>query len=434
MERDEGSRAEDTPTQDGPERVWDPETGRYVDAGDLLGDAEEPTEDEPTTPPQPEPLTEPAPAEPLPVQPIPAPTEPTPTTTPSPVARATAPTWTVALLSAVIGAVVAIVAVVFLPDGDGQPSTPEDGAAIPLSTTEVVTGLRQVVVSVSGDEDAAGRRRSASGVVLSADGTIVTSARLVEGQEQLAVAFASGKLATATVVGTDPFWDLAFIDVRFEDLQALDRSTAEFVGFGDEIVAVSSPAQTYTSVGSGVVSSIGRPIEDANGDTRFDLLRVSGDAGGLGSLIANLGGEAVGITSSVRDAADGTGYVLPIDIVWAAFDRVVEQDADATHPWIGLVTTPIGPEAEVLGDARGLLSVLVFRDSPAAEAGMRPGDFVVAVDDQPAEGGLLLLSRLLEHGVGGEVEIAYMRGGDLTNVLVEIGEQPAARQGEEEES
>lgn len=393
-----------------PPRVWDAERKRWV--SEVEADTPAPSQ------PTPETTTE---SPPLPDVVSQAPARTTPPAPPPAVASEPLPHWLAVVLAGSLGAVLGIVVMLFFPgpadprDGTG-PRAGGDTSTLPdFDPVEIGRDARPMVVGVTGrvpDEPA----RSGSGVLIGSDGIIATVQAVVE-EATVEVTLPDGRTVTAEVLGADPHTGIAILRADVVDQIALPRGSAEFIRLGEPAVTVAQQ-ERFASVTSGVITEIGRPVTAGDGRRLLNAVRLDRDVPSNGALVVGIGGTALGLTTPVAN-----GVVVPIDLVWFVHDHVT-AGRDVDHPYIGLVATELEDDPRLPSDTLALAVVDVLNGGPAAEAGLRRGDLIVGVAGERIDGGLTLLSRLLDEG-GNEIQIALLREGQIEVVTVPVQRRAA---------
>lgn len=329
------------------------------------------------------------------------------------------------LLAAVVGAVLAVVVMLFFPGRSNRAGTtsatpvpPASAGSDPVQLSEAV---RPSVVGVRvGD-------RTASGVIMDTQGVVITTSDVVGDEDSATVTYASGRTSDATVEGVDRRSGIAILLTERTGGPAIVRGTAEFLRTGEPLVVVAAPRDTYTVVDVGLVLSPGRPVGEGDG-ARLDLVRLgAADGAEGGGAVVGVAGTVVGLTTDVP-AESGVASFLPMEAVVAVANQLLDEDGggEAAHPWIGLATSLASDDPRVPSDAEGLLVTEVVEASPGARAALRRGDLIVEIDGDPVEGSLTLLARLLGHEVGDEMSLGVMRGERAFDVKVRVVERGAS--------
>jgi S1-C subfamily serine protease len=268
------------------------------------------------------------------------------------------------------------------------------------------------------------RRGGGSGVVITPDGFMLTNAHVVGSSTRVTASFTSGLTTNASVVGVDPLSDLALIRSVDGGLTAATLGDAADLKVGQLVVAIGNPNGFAGSVTAGVVSALGRSLPARDGTaTRMidDVIQTDAalNPGNSGGALVNGEAEVVGINTAV--AGVGLGLAIPINASTRRIISALMQEGRVRRAWIGIAggARPVGPRtAALVGRDRAVEVVEVVDGSPAAHAGIRPEDLIVAVDGSPVRG-VDDLQRLLdsEH-IGVATTLEIVRNGDRREAVV----------------
>jgi serine protease Do len=240
------------------------------------------------------------------------------------------------------------------------------------------------------------RRRAAgggSGVVITPDGFLLTSAHVVAGSgARVQASFTDGSDVQATVIGADPLSDLAVLRAEPAPLAPAELGDAAELRVGQLVVAIGNPHGYAGSVTAGVVSALGRSLPArAGGATRIidDVIQTDAalNPGNSGGALVDGRGRVVGINTAV--AGVGLGLAVPINTTTRGIVGTLMRDGRVRRAWIGIAggARPLPPRvAAVVGRDRAVEVVEVVAGSPAARAGLRAEDLVVGVDGLPVRG------------------------------------------------
>jgi len=356
--------------------------------------------------------------------------------------RRTGPVVAAALLAGLLGGVAGAAAYLAVEE-DAAPAGPGTSTAETLdarttnaasitdgSVTEVASSVLPSVVKINVvTSQGAG---SGSGVVLSSDGQILTNNHVVEaaGPGGLTVAFDDGSTAAARVVGTDPLTDLAVIQA--EDASGLVPArigSSDDLAVGQEVVAIGSPFGLESTVTSGIVSALDRPVDTGGSPdaTSAVIPAIQTDAainpGNSGGPLVDAAGQVVGINTAIRTASTagsggsiGLGFAIPIDQARAIVAQLSEGEA-ATHARIGVSVSDAVDDNAVVTGAR----VEAVTDGDAgADAGLEVGDVVVKVEDDLVSSSDDLVATVRSFQPGDEVTLTYLRDGDVETTTVTL--------------
>ncbi len=283
----------------------------------------------------------------------------------------------------------------------------------------LVEGASPALVRVEGR-----RRLPASGVVWSREGLIVTAHHVVQRDKGIRVGLAEGAELEAELIGRDPATDLAVLKVGSEDLVKPDWQSTDSIKVGHMVLALGRPHQSPQAT-LGVVSALsGSWRTPVGGDVshylQTDVVMYPGFSGGP---LVGAGGSVFGVNSS--GLLRGVSLTLPTETVRRVVDDLV-QHGRIRRGFLGVAAQPAElpePIAAELNQKNGLLLVSVEEGSPAEQAGLTLGDTLVAFDQEPLKSLDDLLRQLRGDRVGTEVSLKLLRGGELMDTSVTIGER-----------
>jgi serine protease Do len=325
----------------------------------------------------------------------------------------------------------------FLDGADGGPvrqpaaDRPTDDEALDAYSRVVTTVARDLAPSVAnlrvtrrlrGGRVAMG---GGSAVVIAPDGFLLTSAHVVEGAKSGEASFVDGRAMRFTVAGADPLSDLAVLRADANDLIPATLGDAGELQVGQLVVAIGNPHGYAGSVTAGVVSALGRslPVGRRGGPQRLVENVVQTDAalnpGNSGGALVDGAGRVVGINTAV--AGVGLGLAVPVNATTRGIVAALMRDGRVRRAMIGIAggTRPLPPRvAAAVGRERGVEVVEVTEDSPAAAAGLRPEDLVVAIDGLPVRGVDDMHRLLTGERIGRHCELTVMRNGGELAVAV----------------
>jgi serine protease Do len=271
---------------------------------------------------------------------------------------------------------------------DAAPSDEGPLDAYSRVVTEVARRLAPSVANLRVSRRIARGRRvdgGGSGVVITPDGFVLTSAHVFAGSDRGVASFVDGRELTIEVVGADPLSDLAVLRTEPSELVPAELGDAESLQVGQLVVAIGNPNGFAGSVTAGVVSALGRSLPTRSGSaTRIVENVIQTDAalnpGNSGGALANGEGRVVGINTAV--AGVGLGLAVPINATTRAIVGALMSEGRFRRAYIGIAgdARPLPPRlAAALGRQRGIEVVQVVEGSPADRAGLRAEDLIVEV-------------------------------------------------------
>jgi serine protease DegQ len=260
-----------------------------------------------------------------------------------------------------------------------------------------------------------------SGVVIDAEGDVLTNNHVVEGANQLAVALPDGTLRPAKLVGVDPYSDLALLKVDAAGLRPIAIGDVKSLAVGDVVLAVGNPLGVGQTVTQGIVSALGRKGIGINPIENFIQTDASINPGNSGGALIDAAGQLVGINSAILSrggGSEGIGFAIPVDLAQKVAASLKKQGRVA-RGWLGVSTGP-APRS-------GALVVAVQQGSPANRAGLAPGDVIIRLGDRPIEEPDDLAALTLELEPGTKVPIEVQRNGKRQTMDVTLGTRPPLR-------
>ncbi len=271
---------------------------------------------------------------------------------------------------------------------------------------------------------------SGSGFVLDDKGHIITNNHVVSDTSYIMVRLEDGREFDATVVGTDPTTDVAVIQIKpdgKEPIPVAALGDSDKVEVGDWVLALGSPLGLDFTVTAGIISAKGRNLGGGDGALQaFIQTDAAINPGNSGGPLVDLEGRVIGINSAILGGQRfvGYGFAIPIDLA-----RRVAQDllryGYVRRPRLGVRVgnvTAVDAEIYKLPDVKGALVASVEKGSPAAEAGIEPGDVVLALNGTPVETATDLTTRLARMQPGNKVTLSIVRKGTTRDVTVTLGE------------
>jgi serine protease DegQ len=292
-------------------------------------------------------------------------------------------------------------------------------AALSEGMADAVENIAASVVKVNGR-----RRRSGSGVVF-AQNKVLTASHVLEREEDLSVETAEGRALTARFAGRDHSTDLAVLDVEGLDIEPATPAESE-ARVGQISLAVGSRCRGEGPRATlGVVSAVGGPVRTRRGPRveRYIQTDATPYPGFSGGPLIDAQGNVLGIL--VSGWGRGAAFAIPADIAWRTAGSLSERGS-VKRGYLGILSQPVRlPDGQSLGLTQrgGLLVVGVEDGSPAGRGGLIVGDILATLDGQPVEDTDDLLVLLAGDRVGSSVPVKLVRGGELAEVEITVGER-----------
>jgi serine protease Do len=294
------------------------------------------------------------------------------------------------------------------------------GFVPPTSLGPLVKAVRPGVVNLSTSNEGSSRSLG-SGFLISPDGLVVTNNHVIERAQEIKVRLADGKELEAMLVGRDPSTDLALLRLKGPGVGSLPTvylGDSDQLEVGDWVVAIGNPFGLDTSVTHGIISARERVIGVGPFD---DFIQTNAliNPGNSGGPLFNMRGEVVGVCTAIVTQAQGIGFAVPINLVKDLLPNLLENGR-LERGWLGVNITEVDG---TMGKAAVVIDV--YKDSPAAKAGLRPGDRMVSVAGKPVISYLHLLRRIALLAPGTSVKITVDRSGKKVDTVATLIERPS---------
>jgi serine protease Do len=267
-----------------------------------------------------------------------------------------------------------------------------------------------------------------SGVIVSADGYILTNNHVVNNATEIQVALNDGRQFTAKVIGSDPKTDVALIRIKADNLPALTLADSDKIEVGDVVLAVGNPFGIGQTVTKGIVSAKDRTT---SGEMDEDFIQTDAaiNPGNSGGALVDTEGRLIGINSAILTHSGGNqgiGFAVPSNLCRWVMDSLV-QNGRVDRGFLGVMIQNLTPElatAFKLDRTTGALVGDVSPGSPADKAGLKSGDVITQVNGQPIEGASQLKLRVAESLPGSKVQLTVNRSGETKSFDVTLSNLP----------
>lgn len=273
-----------------------------------------------------------------------------------------------------------------------------------------------------------------SGVIFSAQGYLLTNHHLIENAREISVQLADGERLPATIVGSDPETDLAVLKIKAASiaLPTIVLGTSDHLRVGDVVLAIGNPFGLGQTVTMGIVSATGRNQLGINTFENFIQTDAAINPGNSGGALINATGELIGINTAIfsrSGGSQGIGFAIPTLLAQSVLSQIIEHG----HPirgWLGVQIQDLTPElaqAFQLPDQQGAVIVATLEKSPAAAAGLMPGDVIMTVGGIKISNATLFLNLVAQQKPGQALQMVYLHEGKPQEISVTVGQRPLVK-------
>lgn len=271
-----------------------------------------------------------------------------------------------------------------------------------------------------------------SGVIMSAQGYVLTNYHVIENADEIEVFLADGNTVSANVLGADPETDLAVLTITVENLPGMVISDSTQLEVGDVVLAIGNPFGFGQTVTQGIISATGRDRLGINTFENFIQTDAAINPGNSGGALINAYGELVGINTAIfskTGGSQGIGFAIPIGLASDVMSQIIEHGR-VIRGWLGLELQNLSPQlAESFGlaDRIGVLVAGVVRQSPAYNAGIRPGDIILSFENKDIRDAKTIQNEIASSKPNTEISVSGLRRGKKFELQAKIAQRPVYR-------
>lgn len=271
-----------------------------------------------------------------------------------------------------------------------------------------------------------------SGVIVSPEGYILTNNHVIEDAQSIKVSLLGEKELNATLVGADPYSDLAVIkiDPTGLDLNVAALGDSDSLKVGMRAIAIGNPFRLDRTITVGVISALNRTLRLSGNYVSLHIIQTDAsiNPGNSGGPLVNSKGEVIGINTAIFSTSGGSqgiGFAIPINTAKKVMKALIEN-GKMSYPWMGISGREVTPQLKEhlnLSVDKGAYIESVVEDGPSDKAGLKGGDVIVEIDGNEVGSIEDIVEYILKRDAGDEVEVGYIRGGKKRYVKVVLGER-----------
>lgn len=282
-------------------------------------------------------------------------------------------------------------------------------------------------------------RGSGSGFIINANGQILTNAHVVDGADAVTVTLKDGRTLNGKVRGEDQVTDVAVIQIDTNNLPTVALGNSDTLQPGQAVIAIGNPLGLNNTVTSGILSATGRSSSDIGAtDKRVDYIQTDAaiNPGNSGGPLLNARGEVIGMNTAIIRGAQGLGFAIPINTAQRIAQQLITK-GKVDHPYLGIQMVTLTPDIRDriktklgvnLTTDKGVLLIDVVPRSPAATGGLKQGDVIQSINNQPVNK-IEDVQKLVESStIGTPLQIQVLRNGQVTQVAISPAAFPARRE------
>lgn len=272
-----------------------------------------------------------------------------------------------------------------------------------------------------------------SGVIVSANGYILTNYHVVDAASEIEIALSDGRTLPARVIGSDPETDLAVLRIEATGLPAITFAQPDTLKIGDWVLAMGNPFGVGQTVTAGIVSALGRTHLGINTFENFIQTDAAINPGNSGGALVDASGNLVGINSAIYSrtgGSQGIGFAIPVSIARQVMEQII-KDGGVTRGWVGVEVQDLSPELleslNLKPNQEGALIAGVLKGGPADQGGIRPGDVLLAVNNRPVKDSSSLLNLIAALKPDEVAQITVNRKNQSLSLKIRVGRRPLQR-------
>ncbi|MYM64642.1 trypsin-like peptidase domain-containing protein [Pseudomaricurvus sp. HS19] len=268
-----------------------------------------------------------------------------------------------------------------------------------------------------------------SGVIISNDGYLLTNNHVIDAADEILVLLQDGREAQAKLVGTDPESDLAVLKIELKKLQAIQVGDPANARIGDVVLAIGNPFGVGQTVTQGIISATGRYGLGINTYENYLQTDAAINPGNSGGALIDADGKLLGINTAILDRTGfsvGIGFAIPADTAIKVMHDLVSY-GKVVRGWLGIEAQQMSPELAQsfgLSESNGVIITAIYNQGPAHQAGLRPGDIILRINDTLVIDGRLSMHQVAQGHPGDPVELGIIRNGKQQVVNAVLGTKP----------
>lgn len=282
-----------------------------------------------------------------------------------------------------------------------------------------------------GDQDAGQQRNSnlGSGVILNADGYVVTNAHVITAADEILVTLSDGRQTMADVIGVDAETDLAVLKINLKKLPAITLGDSNHLHVGDVVLAIGNPYDFGQTVTQGIISATGRKRLGITTFENFIQTDADINPGNSGGALISATGQLIGINTAIVSTSGGSqgiGFAIPINQVVNVMRALIEH-GHVVRGWLGIEAQIVPQDIADAANLKynGVLVAGVLQRGPAAKAGIMPGDILTKINGEPLLDPQQAIQMISQFQPGRRIDIVVLRGWQEMILQAIVSQRPS---------
>jgi S1-C subfamily serine protease len=264
-----------------------------------------------------------------------------------------------------------------------------------------------------------------SGVIIRDDGYVLTNNHVVQNADDIKVTLSDGRSFKGKVIGKDKYTDVALVKIPANGLRAAKIGVSKNLRPGDWAIAIGSPLGFSQSVTLGIVSALGRSLNDINAGVELIQTDAAINPGNSGGPLLNIKGEVIGINQAIRKDGQNISFAIPIDVAKPVADQLIASGS-IHHAFLGISMADLDEKTaralSLPADTRGVAIAAVQAGSPAQKSGLLPGDIIQRINGKEVKNSKEVQAQVRAHKPGEKLDMAVLRQQMVVLIPVKIGD------------
>ncbi len=339
--------------------------------------------------------------------------------------------WRVGLVVGMVALALGVVSAVVFSEGTGEPTVSSLQKTLIQASEDVapaVVNVRVVQLTYDMFLNVVPQEGLGSGIIFSKEGYILTNEHVIHKAKEIKVLLPDGREFDGKLVGSDPRTDLAVVKIKAKDIPLAKLGKSDTLKPAEFCIAIGNPFGLQNTVTFGVISAIGRHIQESPEKILENLIQTDAaiNPGNSGGPLINIQGEVIGINTAIIPYAQGIGFAIPINTAKDIMDELIKY-GKVIRPWLGIYFLPVTPQVKArfnLTVDSGLYVAKVVAGGPADKGGIKEGNIIVKMNGKDVKTYEDVQEIMKKMKVGEQITLVCVRQGEYKKIQLKLGEMP----------